>query len=220
MKCTEFLDRLDAVVAGEVDAAEAAAARRHLETCATCRAEAEGLHRLFTAVAQLPPSVDPPRDLWPGITERIDAEATPVPFPANRRRKSFIYLAAAAVLAFAAVTAVLNFDHAPSNLADVGPELVGPESAVVEVDWNPAENDIYRVRRELIAVLKSRRHEISPATMDTVMANLAIIDDAMARIDSALVDEPGNTELQQLRLAVYQREAKLLKQVARMPADA
>lgn len=43
----------------------------HLETCAACRAEVEGLRELLRDVARLPKAIEPARDLWVGIQQRL-----------------------------------------------------------------------------------------------------------------------------------------------------
>lgn len=43
----------------------------HLDACAACRAEVEGLRALLREAATLPKAIEPTRDLWPGIAPRL-----------------------------------------------------------------------------------------------------------------------------------------------------
>ncbi len=74
------------------------AARRHLESCAECRAEYERLHQRVAALKALP-SFSPPRDRWPLVKAAIMAERR------RRRLVSWGSLAAAAAAVFLAVRA-------------------------------------------------------------------------------------------------------------------
>lgn len=75
------------------------AARRHLESCAECRAEYELLHQRVAALKALP-SFSPPRDRWPLVKAALVAQ---------RRRRRLVSWgslgAAAAVAVFLAVRA-------------------------------------------------------------------------------------------------------------------
>lgn len=47
----------------------------HLRDCAACAGELEALERLRRQVGELPRSVEPSRDLWPGIAARLSPRA-------------------------------------------------------------------------------------------------------------------------------------------------
>ena len=51
----------------------------HLRDCSECRQEVADLRAVLTAGAELPTDVEPRRDLWPGIAERIDAASSVLP---------------------------------------------------------------------------------------------------------------------------------------------
>lgn len=75
------------------DGEGSAAARRHLESCAECRAEYELLHQRVAALRALP-SFSPPRDRWPQVKAAILAERR-----RRRRLAGWLSLAAAASVA-------------------------------------------------------------------------------------------------------------------------
>ncbi len=60
-------------VDGTLSAAQADAVARHVESCDACRHEVAALRELIARAEALPRSVEPPRDLWPGIAAAISA---------------------------------------------------------------------------------------------------------------------------------------------------
>jgi hypothetical protein len=72
MSCELFNDQLMAYLERETDDATSAAVERHSVTCAECGALLADLRRLRIDAANLP-EMQPARDLWAGIAERIEA---------------------------------------------------------------------------------------------------------------------------------------------------
>ena len=87
MHCT--MDDLLALKAGEASGW----ARKHVETCAACRAELEALYQRVAQLKALP-ALRPPRDRWPAVRDAVLSER-------GRRRRVWRVgsLAAAAALA-------------------------------------------------------------------------------------------------------------------------
>ena len=71
MKCTQVLTQLDDYVDGHLEATEALQVRLHIDGCSDCGGEERSLRRLLAEAAALPVVVEPRRDLWPGIADRI-----------------------------------------------------------------------------------------------------------------------------------------------------
>ncbi|MBK9304232.1 MAG: zf-HC2 domain-containing protein [bacterium] len=78
MDCAQT-DRLQDLLDGDLDAAAAAALKRHLGGCPACAAAWADLRRLRDGAAALPGEIPPAHDLWPGIAARLDdgADARP-----------------------------------------------------------------------------------------------------------------------------------------------
>ena len=74
-------------------------------------------------------------------------------------------------------------------------------------------------RTELLDALEARKHELSDETMDVVMENLLLIDQAMDRIAEALGEDPENEFLMQQLATAYRRQIDLLRRAVRMPAE-
>jgi anti-sigma factor RsiW len=75
MHCT--MEDLGALQAGEASVW----ARRHITTCATCKAELEGLYQRIAQLKALP-ARRPPRDRWPAIRAQIRTQR-------SRRRRAW-----------------------------------------------------------------------------------------------------------------------------------
>jgi len=75
MHCT--MEDLGALQAGEASVW----ARRHITTCATCRAELEGLYQRIAQLKALP-ALRPPRDRWPAVKSALRAQR-------SRRRRTW-----------------------------------------------------------------------------------------------------------------------------------
>lgn len=126
MDCAQT-DRLQDLLDGDLDAAAAAALKRHLGGCPVCAAAWADLRRLRDGAGALPGEIPPAHDLWPGIAARLDDAADTRPAAARPRfdpaslRRPRRALALAAVLALAIVTPRL-MDRA-GGAADPGEEL-------------------------------------------------------------------------------------------------
>src|SRR2546422_9984182 len=70
MHCT--MEDLGALRAGEASVW----ARRHITTCAACRAELEALYQRVAQLKALP-ALHPPRDRWPAVQAVLRAEPSP-----------------------------------------------------------------------------------------------------------------------------------------------
>jgi anti-sigma factor RsiW len=187
-------DRLD----GELDPDVARALDEHLAGCAACRDLAADLERLRVAARALPREVEPPRDLWVGISERIT--------PRRSSGWSRGWLAAAAVLiaiGSSALTAVW-LDRTP------------PAEVASAADWERAYDD---ASTELRAALASRRHELDPATLAVVDENLRIIDRAVEDTRRALATAPDDEALRRSLVAVNEQRITLLRRALALPRD-
>ena len=72
MRSSEHIDHLlQGLLDDELDSEQAAAARRHLETCERCGREWAALQAVAADVRALPRSLEPPSDLWAGIHARL-----------------------------------------------------------------------------------------------------------------------------------------------------
>ena len=165
---------------------------------------------LMQRARRLPGEIPPRRDLWSDIEARLRA---PEPATAAGAGWRWFGLAAAAsvIMAVAALT-VLHTDRQPT--------LPAPAPVAVSTDFpapfGPAYSlgPQYQVARAGLAQdLNSRLAALPPETRASVLRNLEAIRAAVAEINAALADDPGNVLLQQLLLTTYQDELAVLADV-------
>src|SRR5437867_12516797 len=115
---------------------------------------------LQDAVNKLPKSIDPPRDLWPGIEARI---GTPRGFASWRRRWYWVPLAAAAVFAFLLIARAERSAWDVTALAGrplIGTKRLAAAGRLRVGDWLRT----YDSSRALVAVGRVGQVEVQPDT--------------------------------------------------------
>ncbi|MET0554406.1 MAG: zf-HC2 domain-containing protein [Vicinamibacteria bacterium] len=205
--CERTLLALDDYVDGALDEAAFQETELHLAGCADCAAEHRMLRELLARAAALPSHVAPPRDLWPGIAERLAPRRT----SASRWTMG---LAAAAALAVA-VTMVSR----PQREAPAGTPAATPVAAAAEglpPALEQAEAEYARATAQLMAAIESRRGALPPRTVAALEENLKTIDAALADVRTALRSDPSNPHLNLLLASTHQRKVEVLRQVVRL----
>jgi anti-sigma factor RsiW len=222
MTCAEVSDRLDDYVDGSLSEAEFQEVELHLAGCRECREEERALRRVLAEAAALPRVLEPPRDLWPEIADRISRVPQQASFGAGRGtawRWGGLAAAAAVVLALAAT---LRTSGTPAPLPVVGDgtsvaalpvnvALEAPGLAQAEVEYG-------RASRQLLDALNARRSTLSPETLRAVDANLQLIDAALDQIHEALKKDPGSAALARLLTTTHQRKIDLLRRATKAKA--
>ncbi len=219
MSCEETLRRLDDLLDGELRQEELEEVRSHLAGCASCREELARAERLRDMTAQLPRTVEPARDLWPRIEDRL-LRTRPLPRP---RRLPGPVLAAAAVVLVAVAAGMAYWAgraQVPVRAAASAPRGDVTLAADTMPGLEAVQDDMLRARNDLRAAVAARRADLSPETRRVVDENLRLIDEAIARITAAFNDDPGNPELTRLLVAAYRQQINLLQRVAELPAAA
>jgi hypothetical protein len=195
MNCAEIRSRLDDWAAGRLAESEAGRVAEHLETCGPCRAEARPALALADATSALARSVEPSRDLWPGIDAALDAPAAgAVPWAGRLGARGLAAAAVALVVLTAAATLLLV----------PGEKTAGPVVATATTE-------------ELLRALEAR--DVSPRTMAVVQRNLAVIDAAVIELEAALAKDPTNEELARMLVSTHQKRAELVDRAARARED-
>lgn len=237
MSCLTWEDRIEDWIAGLVDDDEGAAVERHVAECEPCRHYEQGARRLRRAVEGLPQERQPGRDLWPDIAERLQARATsgeqsvPTPSPdpgaAGPERRwhdartwhgGWLAAAALVLVAFGAVAARWSMPVPGGGTSAPGvassfavPARVTPADLNLDGDALAAYAS---ARSALVTAIDARRDALQPETVAAVERNLVVIDQAIADIETALRDDPGNPRLERMLLASYRREIDLLQRLA------
>ena len=222
MNCRDARLLLDELADGTLAGESKRALDAHLAGCPECRASEARMRALLARVEALPRALEPARDLWPQIADRIAASnVVPAGFAARGRRWVPLGAAAAAAALLIAVTAVVTAvlvrgERASRSAASVPAEVPGAVQASLALA--DARSTYEAARRQLVGALESRRGSLSPATLKVVDDNLAIIDRAVREMEGALARDPGNRELPALLVAAYRQEIDMLQRAAALPA--
>ena len=184
--------------------------------------------RKIATLRDLPQSVDPPRDLWPGIEAELRASAADtaaarprlVARAASGMRVPRRYLAAAAMVGCVAVGVWIGRSVLPGAAGTAGPPLAGllTPTATGEIANTVAAAYVsdpryQHQRAALVRSLEERLAAMPPLTRAKVMASLATLEQAKADIEQALGRDPGNALLQELLVDTYQDEMRVLTDV-------
>jgi tetratricopeptide (TPR) repeat protein len=186
-------------------------------------------------VAKLPRSMQPERDLWTDIENRIVTPRT-TSFLAVRRRKFVAVGAVSAVAAAAALALVIagrvRRPHwpwpspAPTAVAIVAEtpsvSAAPPSPApVIEALENAKERAAYRAAvLALEASLAENRNYLSTETAQRIDQSLGVLDQAIQATEQALARDPDSAELRSQLWDEYQQKIDALTAVVDLVARA
>ena len=229
MICEKSRELIDTYVEGALDDSAVREIEAHHRGCVACREEERRARALRAEVAALPRSIDPARDLWGGVADRLERRqgGNVVAFPAKPAARAPVTwkraLAAASIVLVAGAAVVISRRPSapPGAATPVAPGGTSPLTGMAPVaipaalpsGLGSAELSFMEARQELRAALFQRKESLSPETINTVNQNLKIIEDAIQEIESALSRDPGNRALRNMLTATKQREVALLRQV-------
>jgi hypothetical protein len=227
----EWTDKLSDFLDGELEAAEEAAVAAHLRECPDCSAVLNDLKRVV-ARARAVDARPPQRDLWPGVSARIDRLA-PALSLSKGRRISFTLpqlAAAAALLIAVSGTLAVKLTERAAAPASVAQAALPPADATQAPSDSPAAGaagsvgNIERVSLadaqydaavvDLEKALKNGRGRLDKATIEIVEHNLQIIDQAIAQARDALAADPANGYLSGHLVEARRRKLDLLRRAA------
>ena len=181
-----------------------------------------GRDPLDEALASLPESIAPQRDLWPQI--RAEIEQTPIAAPKSVVQSNWFRLAAAVLLVLATsfVTYYVTRQSMQQQVAQVTPEA----APAPQLTGQPASFTFGRerlgagymnARAELDKRFKERLAALPPADRAKVEKNLADLRHAADEISATLAQHPSDPLLQDLLMSTYQSELQLLANVSDLP---
>lgn len=168
--------------------------------------------------AELPRRIEPARDLWPQIADRISrgkvVEGTfgrVSPRPVWRQPTLLAAAAVALVVLTSAITTVVVFRQIPQSAGLTTPPGLVQDFAGIELEYVDAANEILRV-------VRAGDVQLSPATVAVLEKNLQVIDDAMRESREALARDPANSALREMVLASHRHKLDLLRRAAAVRA--
>ena len=179
-----------------------------------------GRDPLDEALASLPESVAPQRDLWPQI--RAEIEQTPIVAPKSRVQSNWFRLAAAVLLVLATsfVTYYVTRQSMQEQIAK-NETVQAPVIPVQPASFNFGSERLgagyMNARAELDKRFKERLAALPPADRAKVEKNLADLRHAADEISATLAQHPSDPLLQDLLMSTYQSELQLLANVSELP---
>lgn len=174
--------------------------------------------RLLERARRLPGDLPPGRDLWPEIRARIGEKENGSAFGARGGRPGWASAALAASVVVAVVAVALLRSAGPDDpgMAAGGAGAPVPASPARFGPAYPLGPRYEDARTSLARDVEARLETLPPETRAAVEKNLEAIGAAVAEINAALGDDPGNVFLQQLLMDAYQHELAVLARVQRM----
>ena len=189
------------------------------------KAEAE-LRSLLATARRLPKSVQPDRDLWEGIENRLQPKWSPAR-PRSMRIRLIPILRWALPAAAVATVLVVSGLRLRTGLR---PEPVPPPDGIyvddgltvqlISAELQKVEADHQSTVEMLRQALDESKESLSPETVQVIEENLQIIDQATEEIRAALREDPGNERLFHSLVDAYNKEVDLLQQAVRLPEAA
>ncbi|GMW01410.1 MAG: hypothetical protein AMXMBFR84_25470 [Candidatus Hydrogenedentota bacterium] len=187
------------------------------------------LRSLLSAAKALPREVQPSCDLWGCIESRLSRRCasrsytTPVPHgsPAPQRHHRWARWAAPALAAAFACVFVAGLIARDMLQGSTPPGLVGSSAAApaltpaIEQEFAKVDAEYAEARSALLAALA--QSDLPETTIETFVANLNIIDDAISETRLALKNNPENGQLMRSLVASYDRKRALIQEATQWP---
>src|SRR5215469_1456359 len=176
--------------------------------------------RKVTSLRELPQSLEPAHDLWPGIESQLTGipaagSAADGTMPGHRRAARMRWLAAAAMVACIATGVWIGRSLLPGSSPGGPPANAITQTSIpgvvpTTVDAAYLSDPRYRQQRAaLVRALQARLAALPPPERDKVTASLKAIEKAKADLEQALGHDPSN----ELLVNTYQDEMRVLTDV-------
>lgn len=156
---------------------------------------------LAPLVAELPRSIEPPRDLWPAIAAKIT--------PARRITWQRWQLAAALLLV--ALSSFITWSLTRRQVE------VPPVVATANVETIESYARASEAMSSALTDPSSAFAELSPETRAILERNLAVIDSVIAECRAAVAADSANVALRELLGGAERQRLDFLRQAARLP---
>jgi len=222
-----------------------AAIDAHATSCTRCATLLADVRSIVDRAGALP-LLQPPRDLWPAVAERLDAPVVSISAAPSARRRlrvpTWIGVAAAAAVLIVVTSLVTREwvsggDQAVLPIAAVPapsitqPESLGTEStSVMEPIARPAASTSRervsasvtygREIARLEAILRQRGSALDPTTTAIIENSMRIIDSAIVEARAALARDPASRFLTDQVDKTLEKKMELLRTVAFLSARA
>jgi predicted anti-sigma-YlaC factor YlaD len=215
MTCTEMDARIDALLDGELTAADRAEVEAHLAGCAACAALHADLVALRERARRAPAEVAPPPAVWAAVSSAtLDHQPSRFAVRSSPVRFTPWGLAAAAALLVAlssAVTVWVLRNGGEQRTANVEQRTLDPRLAALEADYQ-------RASAELVRALEAES-ALSPAVREALGRHLAVVDAAIAEARASVLERPTDADAGGMLLAAYRQKLDLLERASRLGSE-
>ena len=223
MRHTDFMERLSALLDGELDVEARSEVEAHLTACADCREVANDLQELVAAAGEMAP-VPPREDLWPALAARLGetlGAARVMPSLAARpdrsfwrRRLTLSWPQAAGIAASVAAVAIAAAAWwARGPLPDSPPDA---RSAARTESLLASSDAAYLALSHEVQTLRTRLQDpsgrLDAETVRVLEKNLRLIEQAIAQSRSALASDPGYVDRSNRFVTSLSGKLELLRQ--------
>src|SRR5215469_3632221 len=169
--------------------------------------------RKVTSLRELPQSLEPAHDLWPGIESQLTGipaagSAADGTMPGHRRAARMRWLATAAMVACIATGVWIGRSLLPGSSPGGAPAIPAVAPTAVEAAYL-SDPRYQQQRAALVRALQARLAALPPPERDKVTASLEAIEKAKADLEQALGHDPSN----ELLVNTYQDEMRVLTDV-------
>lgn len=215
MTCAQCRKLLNETGIRDLDPHLRSALEEHLADCAECRREAAEISALTRAAAELPRQIAPQRDLWPGISTRLDTNTTEKPEFRTWRFPRLTQPLAMAASLLVIVVGTLSLLNLPGG-GYAGLESVSGERTIGLVTTSAMEKQYLGAAQELLYAMAEVRPVLPETTLAVLDRNLELVDQAITASRTAVQEYPADVELQSMLADAWKQKISLLQQTARL----
>jgi hypothetical protein len=205
------------------------AVHEHLGSCHSCNRELKSVRALLEQTKQLNSGVEPRRDLWAGIRQRIEADSQGLDSDSFTNRRAFVpmrswgrWLGMAAMLGFLGLTVVLVGRWPGGESADSSQAVVSRVSGheVYRMSDSAAQARVadgaMQTKKDLLQAIERERVVMEPEAVANVESSIQLIDMAIGETRLALEEFPQSRYLNHRLANLYRSESDLLKRLSRV----
>ena len=201
MNCNECVELVGELVDGTAYPDVEQAVRRHLDSCASCRALLEDLSRIRTAAAALGP-IEPSPQVWAAVQAGLR------PYGAQGRESWALWRPLAAAAGFVLVASSLGW--VASRLAALSPAAVVVEAQPAGA-FELAEAAYQAAIDDLETAADGEASLVAERALVTLQAGLADLDQVIVETRDQLAREPDDAFSQDSLLAALDSKVALLQ---------
>lgn len=218
MRCDEVSELLSDFLDGELADTESRSIESHLSSCMTCSSSFNELQEVVGAAGRLPKEVEPGRDLWPGITAKIEADQTNsvLRFPSPSASSHWFQLAAAMALLILGLWMASSRQVELPRPQAVAEDTGSSQSLAEQAERAHSEDGVLLAKSDLLSSIERKRGILDDQTLSAVEADMRLLEEAIGQLRSALVEQPDNRKLRLALAARYQQEVRVLQRVSRV----